>query len=353
MPELTTFQELLNNLSKRSFIGRIPQLTLFQNAFLTAPLPTFLILNVYGQAGVGKSCLLNEMAYIAQQSGAKTAVTDDTQFDIAEIISQINEQLSIPKLQPTATNRLQKIKTLSQKLVKGLDDLAYQKRVILFFDNFQTTGQFLESWLLGFMKGEYGRFNGNVHFVIASREPLGKKWLTLGRALHQIELPPFNDSEAASFLYRANINDKKEIVRLRQESKNVPGKLTKLTTTVKPMPAGHTESLAKQAYQHFNERAFPQALNEFNQAIQLQPDNDYLYHWRGRTYWEGKNSQAALADFSKAIALRPNYVNYYHWRGLAYRKARQYEYALEDFSKAIELQPGQWQQLLGTWLYSS
>jgi len=48
---------------------------------------------------------------------------------------------------------------------------------------------------------------------------------------------------------------------------------------------------------------------------------------------------AAIRAFSRAIQLAPQYQPVYVWRGMAYRETAQWEKALADFTKAIELDP--------------
>jgi tetratricopeptide (TPR) repeat protein len=330
MLNTTTFQERLADLSNRTFIGRHLPLALFQVA-LFSPSSPFLILNAHGKVGMGKTMLVHELCHIALEHGAITAITDQHQLDILQVIRHLAEQLHIDLAE--SPHPAQPITTLSRRFLAELNELPHDKKVVIFFDEYHETAAFLDGWLRNLLMGEYGRFSSHVFFVIASRRALNRAWLSFGRAIQQIELRPFTQSEAQEFLNRANITDRERIAKMLARSQRIPGLLA-------TMAAGSTNSLVKQGYQHFNQHAYPKALDEFNQAITLQPQNHYLYHWRGRTHWEAQDETAALADFSKAIDLRPDYINYYHWRGAAYRKTENFTAALADFSKAIELQPG-------------
>ena len=49
--------------------------------------------------------------------------------------------------------------------------------------------------------------------------------------------------------------------------------------------------------------------------------------------------ERAIQDYNKAIQLNPNYAEAYNNRGWAYYCLKQYGKALKDFEKALELNP--------------
>lgn len=336
MSKTPTFQELLADFSDRTFIGRHTYLALFQHTFV-APYPPFLILNIYGQAGMGKTMLLHELEHIAHGHEVLTAVTNANQTSVPHVIHRIVEQL--PNFQQLFPNVLQSDNNqqLIRNFVTDLDQLARQQRLVLCFDDYEQTAEMLDAWLRALLIGKFGTFSSQILFVIVSRHPLGQPWLAFRRALHQIELEAFSEHEARAYLHQAHITEPKVVSQMIQRSQKVPRTLA--TLVAQHHQLSDSAVLWQRARGHFEAKSFPHALAEFSQAIEIQPANDYLYHWRGRTYWEAENHSLALADFSRAIELQPSRVDYYHWRGLAYRKAHDYPAALADFSQAIALQP--------------
>ncbi|NEP85115.1 MAG: tetratricopeptide repeat protein, partial [Okeania sp. SIO3B3] len=81
------------------------------------------------------------------------------------------------------------------------------------------------------------------------------------------------------------------------------------------------------------------ALERFNEALQLAPDDKEILASRGRSYWLMDSYEAALADLNRAIDLDPTYEWAIAIRGATYRKMKNYETALTDFTRAIELDP--------------
>jgi protein O-mannosyl-transferase len=82
-----------------------------------------------------------------------------------------------------------------------------------------------------------------------------------------------------------------------------------------------------------------QAGEDFNKAIELNPDYDKAYYNRGNNNLLLQNPEKALSDLSKAIELNPAYFQAYYNRGNIYNDKEEYDKALADYSKAIELDP--------------
>ncbi len=90
---------------------------------------------------------------------------------------------------------------------------------------------------------------------------------------------------------------------------------------------------------HFNLQNREAAIADFSHAIKLQPQDSDSYFWRGQSYRDSGSHEAAITDFSRAIELQPQNPDNYHWRGRSYHDTGKHEAAITDFSRAIELQP--------------
>lgn len=89
----STFQELLSSFSKDVFVGRSEQLTLFEKA-LDAPRPSFLILGISGQGGVGKTTLLERFQNIAEAHKAHSALVNEDITNVPDVLSSFAKQLT-------------------------------------------------------------------------------------------------------------------------------------------------------------------------------------------------------------------------------------------------------------------
>ncbi len=82
---------------------------------------------------------------------------------------------------------------------------------------------------------------------------------------------------------------------------------------------------------------YRQAEVDFNKAIELNPNMAYIYNQRGLFYQNLGDYRKAVDDMSQAIKLEPTSVNFYVHRGFAYTKAGEYDHALADYNQAIQL----------------
>ena len=79
------------------------------------------------------------------------------------------------------------------------------------------------------------------------------------------------------------------------------------------------------------------ALEDYNEAIRLDPGDADVYINRGNVLFEGSRFELAIRDYSEAIRISPNYVEAYHNRGLVYRRIGRYVESDKDFSRGAGL----------------
>ncbi|MFD1770035.1 tetratricopeptide repeat protein [Sphingobacterium suaedae] len=81
------------------------------------------------------------------------------------------------------------------------------------------------------------------------------------------------------------------------------------------------------------------AMSDFNEAVELNPDNSAVYEERGNFLINQKKFDAAVDDYSKLIKLLPDDFYVYALRADLYEKMENWLAALEDYSQAIERNP--------------
>ena len=84
---------------------------------------------------------------------------------------------------------------------------------------------------------------------------------------------------------------------------------------------------------------FRQAISDLNKSAELKPNSPVVYLNRGAVYADLKQYEAALEDYEKALELNPNYANAYYNRGVALYRLNRYEESIESYTRSIELNP--------------
>ena len=59
---------------------------------------------------------------------------------------------------------------------------------------------------------------------------------------------------------------------------------------------------------YYDGQAYPQAIEYYEKAIGLQPDNADVRTDLGTAYWYTGNADKAIASFEKALTIRPNHA---------------------------------------------
>jgi tetratricopeptide (TPR) repeat protein len=84
---------------------------------------------------------------------------------------------------------------------------------------------------------------------------------------------------------------------------------------------------------------YPEALADFNRALELRPDHPNTLNNRGSALARLGRYDEALADYSRALELRPNHPDTLNNRGSALWNLGRYDEALADCNRALELRP--------------
>ncbi len=106
-----------------------------------------------------------------------------------------------------------------------------------------------------------------------------------------------------------------------------------------PAPANPAAAHAARANEAFVNGDTQTAIEEYDQAIALDPDNAALFTSRGDVHRTMGSDDAALDDYNRAITLDPTYKVALNNRGLLYGRTGQYALAIADYNKSIELDP--------------
>ena len=91
----------------------------------------------------------------------------------------------------------------------------------------------------------------------------------------------------------------------------------------------------ERAQQRFESGFYSGALEDYNQAAELAPNNCEILFARGQTKERLKNYQGAFSDYTKAIDLKEDYIKAWLGRGNVLLKMERYNDAIEDYNVAL------------------
>ena len=100
------------------------------------------------------------------------------------------------------------------------------------------------------------------------------------------------------------------------------------------------EALTRHGRAEVNGKDYPQAIDHFNKAIEIDPKYAPAYDGRGVAYSNQGELDRAIADFDEAIRLDPSDALAWYHRGGAHARAGDDGRALADLAEAIRLDPG-------------
>jgi tetratricopeptide (TPR) repeat protein len=84
---------------------------------------------------------------------------------------------------------------------------------------------------------------------------------------------------------------------------------------------------------------YDRAIQDFNEAIHLNPNFEIAHYGRGNAYIDKDDYVHAIQEFDDAIRLNPKDANAYNNRGVAYERKGDYGHAIQDYNQAILLNP--------------
>ncbi len=89
----------------------------------------------------------------------------------------------------------------------------------------------------------------------------------------------------------------------------------------------------------FDKGEYVNAITNYNQALQLNPNNTDLYYRRALAHYQLGDYEGAIADYSQAIQINLHDAKSYNKRGLALYQLGRFEEAIDDYTQAIRINP--------------
>jgi tetratricopeptide (TPR) repeat protein len=127
-----------------------------------------------------------------------------------------------------------------------------------------------------------------------------------------------------------------------EDGATVEQRIAACSAIIKAAKGDKTERLAE-TYDHRGvayrmQGDFNLAIQDYSQAIKLNPKLAQAYNNRGVAYDHKGDFDDALQDFDQALKLKPMALTHFN-RGNAYLGKSQYDHAIDDYNQAIKLKP--------------
>ncbi|MCX5295963.1 tetratricopeptide repeat protein [Streptomyces sp. NBC_00193] len=116
--------------------------------------------------------------------------------------------------------------------------------------------------------------------------------------------------------------------------------LADFTWALAGQPADRASILSERAVTLESMGRHEEAFDDYRQAIELSPDDGWVFIRRGIALRKLERHEEALADLTRAVQLRPGDAWTLTLKADAHRKLGQHEDALADYTRAVELDPG-------------
>ena len=89
----------------------------------------------------------------------------------------------------------------------------------------------------------------------------------------------------------------------------------------------------------FNDGNFKKAIEFFNQAIDIDPNNHVLFSNRSAAHLSVGNGKEALSDANKCVELNPTWIKGWGRKGASLHMLKKYDESVEAFNKGLEIDP--------------
>ena len=185
------------------------------------------------------------------------------------------------------------LEVLTPLFLKEIGEIADNSDIALFFDTYERTDDFLDSWLLDIFDGRYGNIPANILFIVAGRQELDKNhWANCEGLIARFPLEPFTEDEAREYLKQKGISDEQVIKVILELSGCFPLLVATLAAEVPedPIQIGDSSGTAVERFLKWVDddkrkevaldAAIPLCINE-DILVQLQGEEEgkALFNW--------------------------------------------------------------------------
>ncbi|MEH2084129.1 MAG: tetratricopeptide repeat protein [Nostoc sp.] len=211
------------------------------------------------------------------------------------------------------------VEVLTPLFLQDIFKIADKTAVVLFFDTYERTGEFLDNWLREILEGRHGEVSLNILITIAGRQELNKNhWAPYEGLIVRFPLEPFTEEEAQQYLTRKGITNSRVLEVILRLSGNLP-LLVGMLADAHPNDPNQVVEPSSSAVERFLkwiddpkqrqvalDAAIPQCLNrDVIAKLKGEEEADELFTWLKETSFVNERTDGwAYHDVVKTQMLR-------------------------------------------------
>lgn len=191
---------------------------------------------------------------------------------------------------------------------------------------------------------EYKKAIESCTQAIRMRPDLAEAYANRGTAYdilgsHQQFISDYTIAARLGYKYAREFLNSKGIAwdKPSQISKSAPSPAQQQRTAKQKQQRFSDEYWYKRGLDFYKSGKYGIAIEEFNKAIQTNPDNPDYLEYRELAYYKSGQYERSIRDFSEVISYQSFTSRHFVNRGRAYLQIAQYRKALSDFQKACNL----------------
>ena len=99
-------------------------------------------------------------------------------------------------------------------------------------------------------------------------------------------------------------------------------------------PAQSVDALIQQGVENSQSGRYDQAIQSFEAALKLKPNDPGLITFKGIVYYAQGKNDLAMQQFEAALKINPNFGRAYYQRAMVHQSQDKFDKALPDLEKA-------------------
>ncbi|MCB9433357.1 MAG: ATP-binding protein [Ardenticatenaceae bacterium] len=112
---------------------------------------------------------------------------------------------------------------LTPVFLNELNEINDEVTLVLIFDTYERTSDYLDAWLRNVLNGRYGEVPLNILVIIGGRDALDRDlWIPFTGIMASLSLEPFTEDEARDYLERKGVHDEQVIDIILSLSDRLP-----------------------------------------------------------------------------------------------------------------------------------